>query len=269
MTNSSKIYLDNEVLYPFINEFLQKTFTRFFSRGKLNKGEVFINVDENPTTWLKCKDDENKVELNFKIWLGKPENDGHPPEYVITDSTMYIKIYASNESYDNALKVYKNNELLYEPENVLTHSLYQKILYVMIEENTLDSIKIRYPYQFGYFEIKDFSNGSIYNEYFNTSLKYFRLLDEKATGNIEITIKGDETISKNIIEFDKTKTSFYHPSEINAFFDKNFENRDVLFHYYCFFLRKFFKMEMDSIDLMDNFEERIAEIEKTIILLKY
>lgn len=269
MTNSSKIYFDHEVLYPLINEFLQKTFTRFFSRGTLNQGDVFINVDENPTTWRKCQDDEDKVELNFKIWLGVPEKGCHPPEYVIMDSPMYIKIYASNESYDSALKMYKNNELLYEPENILTHSLYQKLLYVMIEENTLDSIKIRYPYQFEYFEIKDFSNGSIYNEYFNASLKYFRLLDEKATGHIEIIIKGNEAISKNIIEFEKTKTSFYHPSGINAFFDKNFENRDVLFHCYCFFLRKFFKMEIDSIDLMENFEERIVEIEKTIILLKY
>jgi hypothetical protein len=269
MTNLPQIYLDNEVLYPFINDFLRNTFMSIFSRGMRNKGDVFINVDEKPTTWLKCQEDKDKVELSFKIWLGKPENNFSPPEYVIMDSPMYIKIYATNESYDNALGMYKNNELLYEPENVLTHSLYQKLLYVMIEENTLDSIKIRYPYQFGYFEIKTFSNGSIYNEHLKTTLKYLKLLDDEATGHIEITIKENEVKSRSIVELKTTGTGFYHPSEINAFFDRKFENRNVLFHYYCVFLRKFFKMEIEPIELMDNFEDMIPEIEKTIILLKY
>jgi len=140
----------------------------------------------------------------------------------------------------------------------------------MIDQKTPLDIRIKYPPNFfDSYGIKSFENNKIYNDFFERSLHYFKFLDENVIGYVQIDIEGDKITSTNIIELKKIHSSFYYTSEINLFFDKDYENAETLFLYYCTLLRMFYKIEIDAIELRDNFSQMITEIEKTIILLKY
>lgn len=272
MTNSNTIYKHNDVLYSELNIFFQEIFEKFFHREKyrINKNDFAIKIGERYTTWLICKDIKEHMHLEFPLYIIATEIKKEPSENVLINAPMYIKIYASDEVYDRTLESYKKYELLNEPDDVLTHSQYQKLLYVMIKENTLENIKIRYPYNsFKFLNIQSFKDKPIYHEYFERTINYFKLLDKNVKGHVEINIKNGEIISTNIIELSINNSSFHYPSQFDPFFNKNFENRETLFLYYSTLLKIFYQIDIDSLELMNNFEDKMKEIENTINLLKY
>lgn len=270
MTNLDQIYLDNEALHPMINDFIKNIFMGFFYRKKDNQEIWYIEVDEKYTTWRVSGSNKDKVELEFKMLLKRPElNDNHPL-YVVSPFIAFMKIYVNNEDYDIFYKIQKEKDSLRENDTPLVYSMYQELLCAMISQKTSLDIRIKYPPKlFDSYGIKNFQNGEIYNDFFENSLHYFKLIDENVIGYVQIDIEGDKIISTNIIELKKINSSFYYPSEINLFFDKDYENAETLFLYYCALLRIFYKIEIDAIELRGNFSQMITEIEKTIILLKY
>lgn len=272
MTNSNIVYKHNDVLYYELNIFFQDIFERIFHRRKnhINDNSFFIKVNESYTTWLISKDIKEHMQLEFPLCLITPEMKSASPEHVLIKAPMYIKIYVSDEIYDRTLESYKKYELLNEPDDVLTHSEYQKLLYAMIKENTLEKIKIKYPYNsFNFLNIQSFKDNYIYNEYFEKTINYFKILDKNVRGHVEINIKNGEINSTNIIELEKNNSSFHYSSQFDPFFDENFENRETLFLYYSKLLKIFYQIDIDSLELMNNFEDKIKDIENTINLLKY
>lgn len=266
MTNSAQIYLDNEVLHPLINDFLRNIFMSFLYCEIDKERDLFISVDEGYSTWRVCEEYEDKVELEFEIFFRETPLADFPPVYGVLASKIFLKIHVENKYYDELYEIEKSKAWLCPND----YSMYQKLLCIMIEQKTPLNIKIKYPYEsFNRFKFHSFKNNKRYNEYFKNSLHYFKLIDENVIGHVQIDIEGDKITSTNIIELKKINSSFYYPSEINLFFDKDYENAETLFLYYCALLRIFYKIEIDAIELRGNFSQMITEIEKTIILLKY
>lgn len=270
MTNSAQIYLDNEVLHPMINDFIKNIFMGVFYREKDNQEIWYIEADENHATWRASGSNKDKVELEFKMFLKRPELNGVPPLHAVSPFIVFIKIYVNNEDYDIFYKMQKAKDSLRENDTPFVYSMYQELLCAMISQKTSLDIRIKYPPKFfDSYGIKNFQNNEIYNDFFENSLHYFKLIDENVIGYVQIDIEGDKITSTNIIELEKIHSSFYYPSEINLFFDKDYENAETLFLYYCTLLRMFYKIEIDAIELRGDFSKMITEIEKTIILLKY